>query len=327
MKRIYLASAFLAAVAAALLLWRVFHASPQGPAPLPHVSSGRVERLADFPSAYVPSRNVDVWLPDGYPKHGRYDVLYMNDGQMLFDATTTWNKKEWRVDEVAGALIASGAVRPFIVVGVWNDSSARHSEYFPQKPFESLTAEQQAAAYATRIGAIGKLFRGPVNSDGYLRFLVTELKPQIDRRYASNPAREHTFVMGSSMGGLISMYALLEYPGVFGGAACLSTHWPGIEAKEGNPIPDAFFTYLREKLPAPGSHRLYFDHGTETIDAWYPALQRQADAVMRERGWDETSWVTRTFEGADHTEVSWAARLDVPLKFLLGQPAAGSPSG
>jgi enterochelin esterase-like enzyme len=327
MKRIFVASALLAAVAAALLLWRVFHASPQQPARLPQVSSGRVERLAEFPSVHVSPRNVDVWLPDGYPKHGRYDVLYMNDGQMLFDATTTWNRKEWHVDEVAGSLIASGAVRPFIVVGVWNDASARHSEYFPQKPFESLSAEQQAQAYATRIGVIGKLFRSPVSSDSYLRFLVTELKPEIDRRYATNPAREHTFVMGSSMGGLVSMYALVEYPDVFGGAACLSTHWPGIEAKEGNPIPDAFVRYLREKLPAPGSHRLYFDHGTETIDAWYPAPQRQADAVMRERGWDETSWVTRTFEGADHSEDSWAARLDVPLKFLLGQPAAGSPGG
>lgn len=90
------------------------------PDPLPVVSAGTIERIPMLTSEYVPARNVDVWLPEGYPSQAPYSVLYMHDGQMLFDANTTWNKQEWRIDEVATALMQAGKVKPFIVVGIWN---------------------------------------------------------------------------------------------------------------------------------------------------------------------------------------------------------------
>jgi enterochelin esterase-like enzyme len=289
----------------------------QAEAPLQVPSSGRIERLADFPSRHVPARHVEVWLPEGYPAQAPYAVLYMHDGQMLFDAAHTWNRQEWQVDEVAARLQAQGAARPFIVVGVWNGGARRHTEYFPQRPFGLLAADRQAALHAAEREPGKPLFAAPVASDAYLKFLVTELKPAIDARYAVSPRREDTFVAGSSMGGLISMYALLEYPEVFGGAACLSTHWPGAFDPDDPAIPDAFLAYLGERLPAPGRHRLWFDHGTETIDAWYGKTQVRVDALLAARGWREPWWSSRVYPGTDHSERAWAARLDEPLQFLL----------
>jgi len=133
------------------------------------------------------------------------------------------------------------------------------------------------------------------------------------------------------MGGLISIYAISEYPDVFGGAACLSTHWPGIFSHENNPFPARTREYLAAHLPTPlpasNTHRIWFDHGTEELDAMYPALQAQVDEVMRARGYDESNWETFVDEGANHSEAAWRARLDRPLTFLLAPQEGGSLAG
>ena len=116
-------------------------------ADLPKVSAGSIERLVNFSSEFIPSRHIDIWLPPGYNTGQQYAVLYMHDGQMLFDGSSSWNKQEWRVDEVASALIASGATQPFIVVGIFNGGARRHSEYFPQQPFNSLPEAVQQQLY------------------------------------------------------------------------------------------------------------------------------------------------------------------------------------
>ncbi|MGL4747379.1 MAG: alpha/beta hydrolase [Shewanella sp.] len=286
-------------------------------AQLPQVSAGSIERLTSFPSAFVPPRNIDIWLPAGYDKQQRYAVLYMHDGQMLFDATTSWNKQEWQIDEVASRLIKAGKTQPFIVVGIDNAGENRHSEYFPQQPFENLSQAQQTALYQLQRTKNQALFSQQVYSDRYLKFLVTELKPYIDNHYSVYTDAAHTFVMGSSMGGLISLYAISEYPHIFGGAACLSTHWPGTFEQQNNPIPPAFFNYMQQKLPDPSTHKLYFDHGTATLDAWYPPFQAQADKIIKAKGYTSQNWQSLTSEGAEHSEHAWAARLDIPLIFLL----------
>lgn len=115
-----------------ILLTGSFRNPPEAnAATLQNPSVGTVERLSDFPSKLVHARPVDVWLPPGYSPAKRYSVLYMHDGQMLFDATTTWNKKAWKVDAVASRLMAQGSVKEFIVVGPWNNGRFRHAEYFP----------------------------------------------------------------------------------------------------------------------------------------------------------------------------------------------------
>jgi predicted alpha/beta superfamily hydrolase len=281
------------------------------------VSSGKVQRFANFKSQFVDSRHIDVWLPDGYSDTEKYAVLYMHDGNMLFDAETTWNKQAWEVDEVAAKLMAEAKTKKFIVVGIWNNGAKRHAEYFPQKPFENLKQIQKdtVTAQLQKAGRTTAIFK-PI-SDLYLTFLVTELKPFIDKTFSTKTDKRNTFIAGSSMGGLISMYAICEYPKIFGGAACLSTHWPGTFATKNNPIPEAFINYLKIKLPHPKDHKMYFDCGDQTLDAMYPALQKDVDQVMIAKGFTPAQWQTEFFPGKDHSEKSWRARLDIPLFFLL----------
>lgn len=285
---------------------------------LPQVSAGQLIRHAAFASKFVSPRNIDVWLPEGYERAKRYPVLYVHDGQMLFDSTLTWNKQDWQLDEWLSGKKGT-QLRQVIVVAIWNDPTKRHAEYFPQKPFESLTQPQKEQVMQAGRANGYLVFQGnPIQSDAYLRFLVEELKPFIDATYRTLPERKHTMVMGSSMGALISLYALCEYPDVFGAAACLSTHWPGIFSMENNPVPEAFFLYLRRHLPSPRRHRIYFDYGDQTLDAMYPPLQREVDLIMHKKKYRAKHWRTAYFAGAEHSEQAWAARLGEPLRFLLG---------
>lgn len=283
------------------------------------VSSGKVQRFENFKSNFVDERNIDVWLPDGYSDKEKYAVLYMHDGQMLYDASTTWNKQEWNVDEVASKLIAEDKTKKFIVVGIWNNGSKRHIEYFPQKPFENLTQVEKdtVTAQLKKANRAEADFK-PISND-YLKFVVNELKPFIDKTFSTKKDRKNTFIAGSSMGGLISMYAICEYPDVFGGAACMSTHWPGTFSIKNNPVPNVFIDYLKKNLPNPKKHKIYFDYGDKTLDAKYKPYQELADRVMIEKGYTSKNWITKFFSGDDHSEKSWAKRLHFPLEFLLGK--------
>lgn len=285
---------------------------------IPEVSYGRIERIENFQSQFVTPRTIDVWLPEDYSPTKKYAVLYMHDGQMLYDATQTWNKQAWEVDEVLAKLHAENKIQDIIVVGIWNGGATRHSDYFPQKAFEFLTKKQQDSIYSLERSPGVKYFNGRVTSDNYLKFMVQELKPLIDGKYAVHTSKEHTFVAGSSMGGLISMYAICEYPSVFGGAACISTHWPGIFQVENNPIPTAFYRYLEKHLPNPKEHRIYFDFGTATLDALYEPLQKEVDAIMLQKGYNVNNWLTKKFEGENHSEIAWQKRLHFPFVFLFG---------
>ncbi len=282
-------------------------------------TSGTITHFEQVKSKYgIAPRNVDVWLPEGYSKKKKYAVLYMHDGQMLFDSTTTWNKQEWGVDETLTQLMADKKIKSCIVVGVWNSGKSRHSDYFPQKPFESLPeVYRDSLIHRAKRNKETALFSTNVQSDAYLKFLVMELKPFIDSSFSTKKDRNNTFIAGSSMGGLISMYALCEYPSVFGGAACLSTHWLGIMPTPNNPVPAAFEAYLAKNLPNPKKHKLYFDYGDQTLDAFYKPFQTKIDDVMTKKGYGAKLWQTREFLGADHSEKSWRARLDIPFLFLL----------
>jgi predicted alpha/beta superfamily hydrolase len=283
-----------------------------------HYSVGQFDTLVNFPSSHVSARTITIWKPKNYSVHKKYAVLYMHDGQMLFDSTNTWNKQEWHVDETMNSLLTAKQIKETIIVAINNNPTLRHSEYFPQKPFESLNKDfQDSLLNEVKRYGTAPLFGGPVQSDNYLQFIVKELKPYIDSHYSTRKNAENTFIAGSSMGGLISLYAICEYPDVFGGAACLSTHWPGIFSLENNPIPNAFISYLSNSLPTAKKHKIYFDYGTETLDALYEIPQLKVDSLMRLKGFSEDKWITKKYDGADHSEKSWARRLSVPFTFLL----------
>ena len=302
---------------AALLLCHHVYAQ-EGAIPKP--AAGRIVRIEAFKSRYVDARKVDVWLPEGYTPTKQYAVLYMHDGNMLFDSATTWNKQEWGIDETVAKLRKERKMPATIVVGVWNGGPKRHFEYCPKKPLAALSeAERRQIVRASKRAVVDSSFFGKIESDQYLKFLVEELKPYMDSAYSTKKEASNTFVMGASMGGLISLYALCEYPSVFGGAGCMSTHWPLIDEVKDNPAPEAFAAYLRKHLPDPKTHRLYFDHGTVGLDALYPAPQRAIDAVLKAKGYGSKNSLSKEFVGDDHTERDWRRRLEIPLVFLMGR--------
>jgi len=281
-------------------------------AQIPQVSSGQIEHYANFPSKFVDARNIDVWLPAGYTANKKYAVLYMHDGQMLFDSTITWNKQEWHVDEVLTKLLIEGSIKDCIVVGIWNNGAYRRSEYLPEKAIQYMPKVMQDTLIKNEL--MGKSL-----SDEYLQFIVTELKPFIDSNYAVFTGSVNTFISGSSMGGLISFYAICEYPEIFGGAACISTHWPGSKVADQEIIPAAFVQYARKNLPSPKNHKIYFDYGTKTLDQYYEPHQLKIDGVMKKKHFKAANWTTLKFEGAAHTEPAWSERLHIPITFLLGK--------
>ena len=284
----------------------------------PTVSNGTLKVYENFTSKYIDKRTISIWLPEDYDSLKKYPVLYMHDGQMLFDSTTTWNKQEWKVDEMVGKLINSNEVKPFIVVGIWNNANQRRFEYMPQKPFQKLTKETQVSI-RKQLMENKEIEPFSMKADNYLKFIVKELKPFVDSHFSSLPNQENTFIGGSSFGGMISWYAICEYPQVFGGAICMSTHWLGMFPGTLNPkLPQEFFKYLNKKLPDPNNHKIYFDYGTETLDAYYEPYQLKVDAIMEAKGYKEGDWKSLKFVGEDHSEKAWAKRLDYPLLFMFG---------
>lgn len=268
---------------------------------------GKVEHLAPLDSKFVDRRAVDVWLPPSYAlaeaKARSYPVIYVHDGQNVFDPATSFIGVDWGIDETMTRLITERKIPEAIVVAIWN-TPKRLSEYMPQRAIER--------AAETDLDAMFKPVRQHPLGDAYLKYLVTELKPAIDARYRTAPDRAHTSIMGSSMGGLISLAAICEYPEVFGRAACLSTAWTaagGVTTRD-----------LRNNLPDPKTHRIYFDFGAETKDGRYEPLQAAVDLQMKNAGYvSGSNWITKAFPGEEHSERAWRKRVHEPLEFILAK--------
>jgi predicted alpha/beta superfamily hydrolase len=302
----------------------VMAAEAQAPAPsaaaasaVPQVTTGRIERLENFVSRHVAPRHIDVWLPADYSTAKRYQVLYMHDGQNLFDGRLNWTGKSWEADAAVDRLVKARRIADTIIVGIWNAGVDRYAEYYPEKALAF-------APEAVRREYVVEASNGRSQADAYLRFIVEELKPAIDRRYATRPGPESTFIVGSSMGGLISIYALCEVPQVFGGAAGLSTHWVGKPTAWGRErvrnaaLPLAAMTYLSQALPpGSGKHRVYTDRGDDWLDSLYEPGHRMVKEVLRDRGYTAANAMTAVIDGTGHSEADWAARLDQALLFLM----------
>ena len=274
-------------------------------------ATGRVESWHDLPSRFVAARDVDVWLPPSYGRdpRRRYPVVYMHDGQNLFDPALSYGGVDWDVDGAMARGIRARRIREAIVVGIWN-TPLRFQEYMPAAPVAGRT-------FGVGVEGVPAIDAATLRSDGYVRFLADELKPFIDAHYRSAPGLRDTFVAGSSMGGLISLYALAQRPEVFGGTGAVSTHWP---AGDG-----ATVDWFAAHLPRAGQHRLWFDHGTRTLDASYAPFQQRMDAALPALGYvRERDWTTRVFPGAAHDERAWRSRVGAMLEFLLGPPQAAA---
>jgi predicted alpha/beta superfamily hydrolase len=243
------------------------------------------------------TRDLLVYLPPSYPTANRtYPAIYMHDGQNLFDEATSF-AGEWRVDEALEALSQDGLEA--IVIGVPNTGAERLQEYSPFR---------DARFGGGRAGE-------------YLRFIVETVKPLVDDAFRTTGDRDATATIGSSMGGLISLYAFFERPDVFGAVGAVS---PSVGFASG-----ALIEYL-ERAPFVGG-RIYMDVGTHEgrpRDRDPLELRRRPGAYVRQvrdarnrlirKGYREGQDLLYVEEeGAAHNEAAWAERLPQALRFLL----------
>lgn len=242
-----------------------------------------------FVSAFLPARrDVIVALPpDYFRSKQRYPVLYLQDGQNLFDASTSFIKGSfWDVQTTSDRLTEEGAIEPLITVGVYNTGVERVEEYTPMRD--------------------PNLGGGKANLYG--RLLVEELKPWVDRTYRTLDGPAHTGVGGSSLGGLVSLYCGLTWPQVFGRLAVLS---PSVWWARGGML-----AYVRRTRPEPRP-RIWLDMGLSEG----PAMIKKCDELHRlleRRGWrGGTDMQYLRVPGARHNEDAWAKRVDPFLRFLF----------
>lgn len=282
-------------------------------------SAGKIDRHYIYSPQLQERVTVDVWLPGGYDpsREKGYPVVYMHDGQNLFDASTSWNNQSWEMDSVTDRLIGDGEIEPAVIVGVHSVAATRKGDLMPEKALEYITSLPDSSLKEF-------LDRKSVRGDAYAAFLVETLKPAMDSLYRLSPDLCHTSLMGSSMGGLMSVYAMSEYPEVFGSAACLSTHWVG--TLDCNPaFPSAMLGYLADHLPRDGRHRLYLDHGTTSLDSLYGPWEEKVISLVDSLGYNPGAvccgrprFESYVAQGAGHEERYWRDRVEKPLRFLLG---------
>jgi len=260
-----------------------------------HTLTGNIQRHSDFASKILRNqREVLVYLPPGYRRWlgQRYPVLYLQDGQNVFDAATAFGAVEWGVDETAQRLLARKLIEPLIIVAVANTGENRIHEYAPSRGrFD------------------GKRKRSKGLARNYGRFLIEELKPFIDRKYRTRPETEFTGLGGSSLGGLLTLALGIWFPNVFTRLAVMS---PAVWWDEC--FICRMVDELEEKLPL----KIWLDTGTRE-EGW----QRTRDLRDRlvEKGWRVNDDLQYTeVEGADHSERAWGARIDPMLRFLFPPP-------
>jgi predicted alpha/beta superfamily hydrolase len=230
-----------------------------------------------------------VYVPRAFHQDPQrfFPVLFLHDGQNLFDPKTSYIKGNyWRVGETADAMIASGEVEPLVIVGIYNKGPKRIDEYTPVED--------------RRLGG-GK-------ADAYGQMLVEELRPFIAQQYRTLAGPENCGMGGSSLGGLVTLYLGLRYPDVFGKLAVLS---PSVWWR------DRVILRFVAQLPRKTDQRVWLDIGTKEgkralVDA--RALKR----LLMKKGWRMgKDFDYREVEGAKHTEYAWAERVGPLLTFLF----------
>jgi predicted alpha/beta superfamily hydrolase len=258
-------------------------------------------RLHEFRSSvFRNTRMLRIWLPPRYdaPENTarHYPVLYLNDGQNLFERATAFGGVEWQVDETADRLIRQEVIPPLIVVGIDNAQSGRIREYLPYRSFQPPILRPQGKRYP--------------------EFLMSEVMPFVEERYRIARGPENTGLGGSSLGALISLYTVIERPGVFGRLLLES--------------PSLFIAYRRilkfSRLVRQWPARIFLAIGTreagrEDKDRQVVEDVRELERSLRRAGLDERRLLVRIDEGATHSEAEWAKRFPDALGFLFGKQA------
>jgi predicted alpha/beta superfamily hydrolase len=246
--------------------------------------TGTVEYLKHIEGKGIKPRDVAIWLPPDYYKNKKkkYPVLYMHDGQNVFDPATSSFGVDWQADETADSLIRQNRMKGIIIAAIYNTAD-RNDEY-------SYTKTGRA----------------------YMEFIVKTLKPKIDLKYRTMKDRKNTAVMGSSMGGLISLMLVWEHNDVFSMAGCLS---PAFKVDEYNYLP-----YIEKYKGKKKNIKLYIDDGGKGLEMKLLPGVAETIELLNKKGYEtgkDLMWYYD--EEAGHTESAWAARLWRPMLFMFGR--------
>ena len=256
-------------------------------------------RLHEFRSRiFRNTRFVRVWLPPGYDdveNQGRnYPVLYLNDGQNLFEAASSYTGVEWQVDETADRLIREGAVPPMIIVGIDHATKDRNREYIPHRSMQPMMLRVQGRYYPD--------------------FLMKEVMPFVERNYRVATGPENTGLGGSSLGGLIALYCAIVRPGIIGRLLLES---PSLWASNRQAIRESRTVRIWPE-------RIFLAAGTAEAGSAERSRTvvddvRELAAIVRRAVLSEKRLRLVITEGAGHTESAWAERFPEALQFLFGQ--------
>lgn len=280
-------------------------------------AGGRFIEYEGVAALGLPDQRLTIWLPPGYDEGAqRYRVLYMHDGHNLFDLAKSNFNKIWAADKAMLSVMAGGRVEPHIIIGIWAPGNNRYRQYLPRPIYDRASPELKAQ--------MDERAQGPMVSKAYLDWIAGPLKNWVDAQFRTLPGRDHTAIVGSSMGGLMSCYAFMERPDVFGRAGCVSSHWPAVDPRDVAGIDGELQAILDQwfaaSLGQPDGRRLWLDHGTATLDAYYAPYQNVVDARIAAQGWQRgADWESRVYEGAEHEENAWAARLPEIFGWLLAE--------
>jgi predicted alpha/beta superfamily hydrolase len=253
------------------------------------VSGPNLRKHENFRSRFLRNqRDLIVYLPPGYDAEPdrRFPVLYLHDGQNLFDGATSFIPgMDWHVGQTADQAICSGVVEPLLIVGMYN-TKARIREYTPTH--------------------VPKLGGG--RADRYAKFLIEEVKPFVEREYRARYGSENTGIGGSSLGGLVSLYLGLKLPQVWGKIAALSPSvWWNQRVMHR-------FAEAAEVHPRP---RIWLDIGTHEGPRIVQDVEQFRD-VLLQKGWSLNGDLHyQRIEGAEHNEAAWAQRVGPFLEFLF----------
>ena len=261
---------------------------------------GKLITWRDVESGFLGEpRHVQVWLPPGYEDNPerRYPVIYMSDGENLFDPRIASWGIDWGIDEAIATGSAANRFESAIVVSSWS-TARRGLEYSPWH-----------------------------DAKQYAQFLIEELMPRVNREFRTRLGPENTSAMGSSMGGLLSYYLVTRHPDSFGACGCVSTHfalaeadlaaYTGIDAGDADDTP-YILRDIENGAMVPDGVRLYFDYGTETLDSSYESDHKAVREWLLGQGLVEgRNFRMRKYAGAEHSEAAWRARVGDQLQWLL----------
>jgi predicted alpha/beta superfamily hydrolase len=244
-------------------------------------------------------RIVDYWAPAGGSDH----VLIAHDGQNIFDRRTATFIYTWKLAQTAVRVARATGNKPPLVIGIFHSSSkedphGRAKDLAPEDPFREGMKTLNPPSFAA----------SELRGNSYLREIFEVITPEIAVRTKTNFEAEKTAMIGSSMGGLATLYALSKFNDRFHTALSLSPHW----VLAGEPL----VNYLVKNLPNRAEYRVWMSRGTKGLDASYLPYQNRADEMMRDLSWG-TRYRSKIYHRTTHNERSWASYVDEPLKFWL----------